>query len=72
MEPTSPRIDRSVANQQVDKVENKSFESTTMHSSALVPSISSMALTKTFPSSIAYPAARISADVTALTGRRDL
>ena len=72
MELTSPRIDRSVANREVDKVENKSFEFATVHSLTSAPSSSSMVLTKTFLSSTASPAASVLADVTDLKGRFDL
>ena len=72
MELTFPRMDRLVAKRQVDKIENKSFESTSIHSLTSVSSSSSMASTRTFPSSIASPAAKVSADVTDLTGLCDL
>ena len=71
MELTSPRMDRSVAERQVDKVENKSLESTIIHRLTSVPRSSSRAFTNTFPSSIASHAASVSADVTEFTGRYD-
>ena len=68
----SPQMDRSVANRQVDKVENKSMESIIIHRLTSVPSSSSRAFTSTFPWSTASPAASVSADVTDFTGRCDL
>ena len=72
MELTSPRMDRSVAKRHVENVDNKSLESTTIHSLTSVPSSSSNAFANTFPSFIASPAPSISADVTDLTSRCDL
>ena len=72
MELTSPRIDLSEANRQVDRVENKSSEPTTIDNPTSVPSSSSTALTRTFPSSTASPAANVSAEMTNLTGSCDL
>ena len=72
IELSSSRIDLSEAIRQVDKVENKSFESKTMQRFTLVQMSSSIALTKTYTSSIASPGGIVSADVTDLTGRWDL
>ena len=72
IELTSLRIERSKATRQVDRVETKSFESTTRHKLTSVPSSSSTALSRTFPSSIASAADEVSAEVAELTGRCDL
>ena len=62
----SPRVDLSEAIRREDKVENKSFESTTTHNLTSVFSSSSMDFTSTFPSSMSSPAAKVSADAMTL------
>ena len=65
-------MDLSVDKQQVDKAESKPLESTTIHCLTSVPSSPSKSFTSTFLSSLASSAAKVSADVTDLTGRYGL
>ena len=58
-------MDLSEANLQVDRVVKLSFESTIITNS-------SIDFTKTFPSSMDSPSARVSVEVTEFTGRCDL
>jgi len=69
---TSARIERSVALRHVDSVSNKSLESSTMDRSTSVCSRRSIALRRSFPSSIPSPTASVSADAIDLTGLVDL
>ena len=65
-------MDLFVANLQVDKVSNKSFESTAILSSMSGPITSLNRFTRTLPSSIASPVGKFSAEAIEFVGCLDL